>query len=1025
MTRAIRIATGLCALVLLVALLFAVPWALWHYVHWPLPHSLPRWSQLAAGLGRHSLSDRVLVDALACVVWITWAMLAISVIVEVPAAVRGRRPRRVLIAGPLQPLVGHLVAAVLVAALAVPPRSVAQSGHVPLTSSLAVVQSRQPAVAVALLSDPRRPGNAPAANGHSAITATSTDYVVEAGDTLWSIAERRLGNPLRWREIFALNDGRPEPDGQVFVDPNWIYPGWTFVLPAEVTRLPHSGEHPPAPASGRPRPEHPAAPSPGAPTTGKSRPVPVPTAPQPSSPAGAAAPGTHHKSGGAHSGGPGDESRSPASLPLAPIGLGVLSAGLLAALLQLRRVQERHRRPGRRIPLPTGDLADLEVALRSSSDPRATGIVDRAIRLFGRATAGADEAPTVLGAVLGRDRFEFLLEAPTTAPSPFTNSTPDRWSLDRNDRTVRRALLAAGEEASMLPSLVTIGEDDDGIVFLNLEAGGRIAIAGDESVATEIATAIALELSVASWVECCELYEVGVGTGQANPNRCTTLDSLTGALPVIAGHHESMARQLAGSGLSSAAGARLRSPSEQWACLVVVSNSPATKGEQCAIDRLEDPERHGIVVLVPGPSASARWQLVAQEDGTVDLPMLSRRVKAQRVPGGHLAGIGALLGLAATRADVAPDAPPYDAIDPAEVPGGDSHPEAMAPPGEQAEDCAAVEGNLQGEPKEPDASEDGAPPALGRTAATSPSDEVGRDHEVPVVSGEPRMFEEEEMLPEQAVVEPPEAISPGHLPDGRGRSQVEVNVLGQVEFRGLARKPNLSKVTELLVWLGLHRSGGSLDTIASVLSPNARHSDKTLRNYRYEARRCLGRSWLTGEQLLSEHNGLLVAREVTSDWSRFSALAKEDDLGAHHDALSLVRGRPFGEADWPWLMTEGFSSLIAAAVTDLAREVGLEEIERHDYSAALRAAEQGLLANPYDERLYRILMEAHHGDGNPAAVRATMRRLTSVVEDDVEPLESIHDETRSFYESLTSRHRSPAAESDNPQQDGNGVRRLA
>ncbi len=56
-------------------------------------------------------------------------------------------------------------------------------------------------------------------------------YTVVPNDTLWSIAQDQLGNPLEWREIFALNEGRPQPDGRALTDPHWIYPGWQLILP--------------------------------------------------------------------------------------------------------------------------------------------------------------------------------------------------------------------------------------------------------------------------------------------------------------------------------------------------------------------------------------------------------------------------------------------------------------------------------------------------------------------------------------------------------------------------------------------------------------------------------------------------------------------------------------------------------------------------------------------------------------------------------------------------------------------------
>ena len=152
MTRTIKIAKGLSAFILLAVLLIAVPWALWHYVGWPLPHGLPSWSQFTTALNQHGIPDQVLLKALACVVWISWAILATSVLVEVPAAARGRAARRLAVIGPLQPLVGHLVAAILVATLAVLPRP---EGNSPsrLSANLSYGRPREPAVAMVLVSD--------------------------------------------------------------------------------------------------------------------------------------------------------------------------------------------------------------------------------------------------------------------------------------------------------------------------------------------------------------------------------------------------------------------------------------------------------------------------------------------------------------------------------------------------------------------------------------------------------------------------------------------------------------------------------------------------------------------------------------------------------------------------------------------------------------------------------------------------------------------------------------------------------
>lgn len=60
--------------------------------------------------------------------------------------------------------------------------------------------------------------------------ASSEWVIVQPGDTLWGIAEHYLGDPLRWREVFELNEGKL-PAGGVLSHPNVIHPGWRLRLP--------------------------------------------------------------------------------------------------------------------------------------------------------------------------------------------------------------------------------------------------------------------------------------------------------------------------------------------------------------------------------------------------------------------------------------------------------------------------------------------------------------------------------------------------------------------------------------------------------------------------------------------------------------------------------------------------------------------------------------------------------------------------------------------------------------------------
>jgi len=56
-------------------------------------------------------------------------------------------------------------------------------------------------------------------------------FTVASGDTLWAIARRTLGDPLRWRQIWARNRGRRMTTGERFTDADLIRPGWRLILP--------------------------------------------------------------------------------------------------------------------------------------------------------------------------------------------------------------------------------------------------------------------------------------------------------------------------------------------------------------------------------------------------------------------------------------------------------------------------------------------------------------------------------------------------------------------------------------------------------------------------------------------------------------------------------------------------------------------------------------------------------------------------------------------------------------------------
>ena len=390
MTRVGHLIKGLCALGLLAALVLGIPWALWHFIGWPLPHHLPSVGQLGHALNQQGIPDQTLIDALAAVVWVTWAVLVASVAVEVPAALAGRHARRLPLAGIFQPVTGRLVAAIIVAVLTLAPRPAHGVTPGSLGGGLSTASGRQPVAAMVVtdtvLADmvmrdtvltaalqplPARPN--PVAPNEAALpgvaasgsAASSSDtYVVQRGDTLWGIAERQLGDPLRWSEIYQLNEGRPQPDGRTLADPHWIDPGWTLVLPTAPT--------PPAPA---PTPL-PATTTPTSPSTSPTPSTTPSTTPSPStephpvtSVPAARVPVARAPTPSNSSARRTDPANTPVRLPSGSMVAGSFAAGVLSAVA-LGRLRRRHAyryRP----PEPGRDLTPepLRPTLRHLAHP--------------------------------------------------------------------------------------------------------------------------------------------------------------------------------------------------------------------------------------------------------------------------------------------------------------------------------------------------------------------------------------------------------------------------------------------------------------------------------------------------------------------------------------------------------------------------------------------------------------------------------------------------------------------------------
>lgn len=141
-----------------------------------------------------AMDSGLVVAALSLVAWAAWAVLALTVVLEVLSVATRRRVAVALPGtGWLRPVIGALVLAAVTAPTAAVADTVASHGSPEDQSA-----GRAPVSAGAEVS------------ASEAAAAASRSYLVQPGDELWEVAERQLGEGSRWRELVALNPGLTE-----------------------------------------------------------------------------------------------------------------------------------------------------------------------------------------------------------------------------------------------------------------------------------------------------------------------------------------------------------------------------------------------------------------------------------------------------------------------------------------------------------------------------------------------------------------------------------------------------------------------------------------------------------------------------------------------------------------------------------------------------------------------------------------------------------------------------------------------
>ncbi|MDM7831251.1 hypothetical protein [Cellulomonas edaphi] len=583
--------------------------------------SLPSREDLTGSIGAQQI-----VTILTWVVWLAWLQFTVCVLVELRSAIRGvGMPARVPLAGPSQRAARTLVAAVLLLVTAA-----GQANAVTTATIEHVAASNVAAVASAV------PGTTQAApdQAHAEQEASAEgektyhlgDIVLDEDegrelvgkkvavvtppegryhDNLWDIAERHMGDGRRYHDIYELNKGRPQPDGQELTLARLIQPGWLLVMPEDAAGVARVTVTEVAPASTVTPPLH--------------APVEAPT--QTSGAADTVQPGASVA----------DEA-STADDVQSLVGSGLLAAGLLAAMVAVRR--------RRRTPEPGDDAVEMEVALRLGADPARARRLDTSLRQLAALCAAAGrDLPPVYAAQIDDTRLTlFLAPADAHAPSPWTVAEGGRqWHLAAD------APVPAGRlGAAPYPGLVSLGRSpEEADVLVDLEAAqGTISIVGDEAVAAEVATAIAAELVTNSWSDGLRVSGVDLPQelAEVGGERYRAVPGVADALPALS------ARQADVLGTSVLAG-RVRGGSGGTGTpeYLVAGRTPSPEEARRIAEVAADGGRAPWGAIVVGDVPGARWRIEVDAEGSLRVGVLGLSVTANRLSARRIASLGRLL----------------------------------------------------------------------------------------------------------------------------------------------------------------------------------------------------------------------------------------------------------------------------------------------------------------------------------------------------------------------------------------------
>ncbi|MHA6513016.1 LysM peptidoglycan-binding domain-containing protein [Tessaracoccus sp. Z1128] len=208
---------GFAAFVALLALLVGLPTVLLALGWGPTPSGLDGWWAALTSPDDGHLTVLILKGA----AWVVWGLLAVTILTEAVAALRGLEAPKLPGLRWSQAPARRLVTAALLLFIAVPATGIETASAVPDSPNPVAT-----ATATLAPAPPASVGTTSRAVALAEIAPAPVTHTVKRGETLWSIAENHLGSGNRYPEILKLNNdllrGKPQ----------FLRPGWVLTLPA-------------------------------------------------------------------------------------------------------------------------------------------------------------------------------------------------------------------------------------------------------------------------------------------------------------------------------------------------------------------------------------------------------------------------------------------------------------------------------------------------------------------------------------------------------------------------------------------------------------------------------------------------------------------------------------------------------------------------------------------------------------------------------------------------------------------------